>query len=340
MVLQPGQQRMNQGVEQQLLSILADGRFHSGQAIAKALGTTRTSVWKYLKVLQQNYPLEVYAVSGRGYRLASNMDLLQPEALQLFLHEQLGSGFGRLHYSRQIDSTNRYLLQATLSGDTRVDVCTAEMQTAGRGRRGRTWIAGFARNIELSLGFILALPMQSVSGLSLVAAVAMAEWLTDMGIDNVSLKWPNDVLVGGSKLAGILIEVQGEAQGPVKTVLGVGMNIDMSGYQAETIGQDFCDLKTLLSSGLPSRTRLAGELVIVLARALQQFLADGLRAFLDRWCTFDHLMGQQVTLTDTASKIQGTYLGLDESGCLRIHTGEKERQFNAGEVSLRRLPDD
>ena len=321
--------------EQLIIQILSDGKFHSGQQIAQQLGITRTSVWKKIQMVKNKYGLDIHAVSGKGYWMPEKIELLEACLIEQILSDQSGVRFASLKIHEQIDSTNRYMLDNNLAPADGFAACLAELQTHGKGRRGRQWLSPFGRNIQLSVGCLLNLPMRQLSGLSIAIGVAIAEMLYDIGLTDVSLKWPNDIHVNGEKLAGILVEVKGEAEGPVKTVIGVGLNVEMPKSLVEMIDQPVTDLKQHLVGNLPGRNQIAATLLKNISFAIEQFVNEGLTDFVNRWQSYDQYQDKEIVIKNAATEIAGIYRGLDETGALLLQNEDGIVVFNAGEVSMR-----
>ena len=318
-----------------LIQALADGRFHSGEVLARDLGISRAAVWKHLQRLRKTLDVDVQAVSGRGYRVARPLELLaEPEILAALsggVREQIPA----LVLHHQIDSTNSWLLEQADREVPCGTVCLAEQQTAGRGRRGRSWISPFGRNIYLSILWQYALAPVQLSGLSLAAGLAVVRALEQLGIRGMGLKWPNDVIADGRKLAGLLLEVMGEADGPSRVVVGVGVNVRMSEQQGADIDQPWIDLASMPGAEGCSRNRLAALLIENLVVVLTAFETQGLAPLLDEWHSYDLLRGKRVILTGGGRSIEGIHRGVDEQGALRLAQGENLRVYHAGEISLR-----
>ena len=325
---------MTATVSEELLQLLADGRFHSGQQLAQYLGVSRTAVWKQVKRLESDYGLAMHAVRGRGYRLAAPLDLLSLSQIRDHLSAETLAQLDKIVILTCTPSTNASA-SADLpdkSGSGRVWL--AEHQTAGRGRRGRDWISAFGANIYLSLAWRFDMPMSQLSALSLAAGVATAESLHDLGVHGHTLKWPNDLLVDGLKLAGILVEVSGEAGGPATAVIGIGINVRMPAAPGARIDQPWTDLASVVHEPI-SRNALAGNLIRRLVEVCSAFAAAGIAPLLKRWQTFDKLLGRQVRLHSGDTCIEGLYVGIAETGALILENDSGRTEHHAGEVSLR-----
>ncbi|MBK1705351.1 biotin--[acetyl-CoA-carboxylase] ligase [Halochromatium glycolicum] len=339
----------------QVLRLLADGEPHSGDAIAMRLGISRTAVWKLIGQARNQLGLEIEAVRGTGYRLSEPLELLEPARLSAALDPEALGRLNRLEILDSVGSTNSVLLERARSGlgaeqpvgdargFDRGDVCLAERQTAGRGRLGRTWVSPYGRNLYLSVLWRFSLAPAELGGLSLACGVAVASALRRLGAREVGLKWPNDVHWRRRKLAGLLLEVGGESQGPSYAVVGVGVNLRLTGVDAAAIKQPWADLSQVLTTEtpgtkLPSRNRAAAWLISALLAALDRYRHQGLTPFLAEWRALDAYPGAPVEILTGAQCIRGVYLGIDEQGALRLQRPEGVRSFAAGEVSLRPTP--
>ena len=321
-----------------LARLLADGRFHSGEALAADLGVSRAAVWKHVREMSAELGLKVDAVRGRGYRLAAPIDLLDRSRIADALAPETAAALAGLIVLDAVGSTNGHLMGQRLPRSGLGIACVAEQQTAGRGRRGRTWVSPFGANVYLSLLWQFELPAVALAGLSLAVGVAVAEALRRLGVADAALKWPNDLLWRGRKLGGILVELSGEAEGPTRAVVGVGVNHRMPAASAALIDQDWTDLAGAVPHALPSRCALVAGLLDRLVAAMRQFGASGLAPFLPAWDELDGLRGMAVVVRTGDRAIAGKELGVAPSGALRLLTDEGERQYLAGEVSVRAAP--
>ena len=315
-----------------LLKLLKDGRFHSGQALGAALGVSRSAVWKQLQHLEAELGLSIHKVRGRGYQLAAPLTLLDP-------HE-----IGRLAPScnwpalviDSIDSTNAEALRAIDRGQAAPFIVVAERQTAGRGRRGRKWVSPFAENIYYSLVLRIEGGMRQLEGLSLVVGLAVMHTLRDLGISAAGLKWPNDVLVGQKKIAGILLELVGDPADVCHVVLGVGINVNMQ--LTDEVDQQWTSMR-LESGKMFDRNKLVAELGLTLQRYLARHQASGFSAIQSEWEQNHLWQGRAVSLVAGVNQIAGEVLGIDSQGALRLKVDGVEKVFSGGELSLR-LRDD
>ena len=314
-----------------LLRLLADGQLHSGTEMARVLGVSRTAVWKHLQQLERQ-GLELVSVRGRGYQLAEPLDLLDPEAVLAGVESPIRS---RLHLCAEtvVTSTNDVLLsRPALFSD--YDVCIAEQQTAGRGRRGRDWVSPFASNLYLSVGFEVAGHGQALQGLSLVAGVAVAEAMEQCGVGGITLKWPNDVWLNGRKVAGILAELQGAVEDRFRLVIGIGLNVYMRPNGQVRIDQPWTSLAVEDEVPDSGRNQLAVRLIESLVSRMSEFTEAGLHGVREAWEARDALMGQPLEVL--GGDTRGIGRGIDAEGRLRVRqTDGSEVAVNAGEISIR-----
>lgn len=320
----------------QLLRQLADGRFHSGVDLAAAQAISRTAVWKRIKRLQADYGLVVHAVRGRGYRLAAPLELLDASLLRASVGPATRVHLDHLQIVDTTTSTNTLAAgdPPTRSGVGRVWL--AEHQTAGRGRRGRSWVSTFAANLYLSLAWRFDLPIASLSALSLAAGVAVAESLAQLGLQEHTLKWPNDIMVDSRKLAGILVEASGETEGPATAIIGIGVNVNMPAAAGRSIDQPWTDIRQVVG-GEMSRNELAGTLIAGLVDACRQYARGERSAMMARWRRFDGLIGRNVRISNGKQHIDGSYAGISPTGALLLDQSSGRSEHHAGEVSVREL---
>lgn len=314
-----------------ILTILSDGEFHSGTVIGESLGISRAAVNKTIKNLLET-GLEIHRVSGRGYRLVNATPLLAADRIMESLGDNAPAG---LHILDETDSTSRYLLRQMADTDISGHVCLAEIQHRGRGRRGRNWQTTPYSNIMMSIAWRYAIGPANLAGLSLAAGVAIVEALSEFGINDVGLKWPNDLMWQQQKLGGVLIDIQGEADGPSMVVLGIGINVRLNSNDSNDIDQQWTDLYRITGE-LPDRNPLAALLIKKLRAMLQGFSTDGFDRYRQPWQQLHIFHEQPVCLFQAQQKHCGVVEGVDANGALVIRDAAGEKQsFHSGEVSLR-----
>jgi BirA family transcriptional regulator, biotin operon repressor / biotin---[acetyl-CoA-carboxylase] ligase len=311
-----------------LISLLADGHFHSGEALGRQLGVSRTAVWKQIRVLR-SLGIELHSVIGKGYRLPEPMTLLSREAILSQLSVEPARVNECFDVYLTINSTNTVAMEHAQRGAL-IHLVLAEHQSQGRGRRGRTWVSPFGRNIYLSLVWSFQNGVAALEGLSLLVALAVVRALKRLGVHGLALKWPNDVLLDGSKLAGILLEIQGDMTGPCRVVIGIGLNVQMPRAAAAHIDQAFSDLQA--SAVMLDRNRIAAALIDELFSALDSFDAHGFAPCREEWEALDLYKGREVEVHSGNSTIRGIVKGVDAGGALLLNTASGLQVINGGEV--------
>ena len=314
-------------VRQTLITLLSDGQFHSGEQLGEQLGISRAAVSKHMAALKE-LGLDLFSLTGKGYRLAVPMALYDQAQLQAL------APMAPVHCFSVIDSTNQYLFERVnqLSAG---ESCLAECQTAGRGRRGKPWVPPFGCQLILSMYWRPEQAMAAAMGLSLAVGVAVVEALESLGYPGVELKWPNDLYYQGRKLAGILVEMSGSAGASCNLVIGVGLNLAMPAREGERIDQAWSELRHIQPE-LVDRNLLAARMLGHLQQAMLTFEQQGLSHFVDDWNRLDHFAGRPVRLLMGVQEIRGIARGIADRGALRLETGEGVKFYLGGELSLRR----
>ena len=337
----------------EILRMLSDGAFHSGTDLGKKLGITRAAVCKNIHRLTQA-GLDVHRVTGRGYKLDTPLTLLNRSRILKHLGAAAADFRDRLHVLDETDSTNRHLAELIAHAKTINGMaCLAEAQSGGRGRRGRAWVATPYHNLMFSMAWQFPGGPGLVSGLSLAAGLAVLQALEEYGVDGgrsrhpasrdtgtslcgagLGLKWPNDVLWDGRKLAGLLADVQGESAGPTQVILGVGVNGYIGREDAERIDQPWVDLHNILGE-TADRNRLAALVMRHLRNMFQEFAAKGFAPFREAWSSRHLYHGRRVRLIQGDREFLGTVEGIDENGGLIVQLGKGRQVFHSGEISMR-----
>jgi BirA family biotin operon repressor/biotin-[acetyl-CoA-carboxylase] ligase len=328
-----------QTLSNQLLSVLADGQFHTGDDLGARFGVSKTSVWKAIGCFAA-LGLEVHSVRGKGYRLSEKLCLLDAARIRRGLRLDVAPRVQMLDVLPEIDSTNAQLLRRVQTGAEQacadqVQVCLAERQSAGRGRRGRSWVSPFGRNVYMSLLVTFDGGAAALSGLSLVVGLAVAEALQARGVRGVGLKWPNDIYCQERKVGGVLLEISGDLQSRCHVVVGVGLNLRARPQDMADVTQPWTDLA---SQGFDTdqRNELVAELLNSLVTAVTLFQAQGFGVFLPRWQGLDLSRDRSLEVLPGGNEaVRGVGQGVDVDGALLVATDMGLRKFHGGEVSLR-----
>jgi BirA family biotin operon repressor/biotin-[acetyl-CoA-carboxylase] ligase len=319
----------------ELLRLLGDGALHSGEELAAALGVSRAAVWKRLQQLEE-WGIALEARAGSGYQLESPIDLLDAAAIRGKLPQAALERLRNLEVHESLESTSDHLLSADELPAGRFDACLAEFQSAGRGRRGRNWVAPFASGLCLSVNWNYRDAPATLGALSLAAGVAALRALRRFGFMELSLKWPNDIVYRDGKLGGILIDLRGEAAGPAYFVVGIGINVCLPRAARERLRADGVAAVDLASLGsAPSRNDAAAVLIAELTQALLEFGACGMTAFEEEWQRADALAGRPVRVLQGGQSLDGLARGVDADGALLLEIDGADRRILSGEVSVR-----
>ncbi len=322
---------MAKAVKEQLIRQLASGQFVSGQAFGEQLGISRAAVSKHIAGLAE-MGIDVFSVTGKGYRLAQPLLLLDKS--QIIANLASASYGSRLEVHSLIDSTNSYLMRRVPHQVKDGQVVIAEYQSAGRGRRGRKWISPFGSHIYMSMYCYLEQGMSAAMGLSVVTALAVSDAIKALYDLDVELKWPNDIYLNGVKLAGILIDLEGQALEPCHCVIGIGLNIAMPNDAATAIDQPWTDLQTH-SKVLVDRNKLAATLIDTLQQRLALHKESGIVTMVDDWLAHDHYLDKPVKLITGEKVTEGICRGINNQGALLLEFDGQIKAIYGGEVSLR-----
>lgn len=318
-----------------LLGLLRGGAFHSGEELGLALGVSRAAVWKQVALLKKR-GVAIESARGKGYRLLGMVEQWDRSLLLTHIGPGLRDKVTAFSLERRVTSTNDVAASLLRECSEGVVISLAEEQTRGRGRRGRDWYSPGSYNFYGSLGCSFAGGIAQVAGLSLAVGVVIAKALRAEGVGQVKIKWPNDLVVEGAKLGGILIELQAEASGPCQVIVGVGINFQLPEDASQRLGRQVVDLASLLPRVL-ERNYLGGLLLRELVRLLLEFPERGLSAYLADWDSFDALRGLEVGVTGLTSDLTGVACGVDAGGALLLRSGERTISVNAGELSVRSI---
>jgi BirA family biotin operon repressor/biotin-[acetyl-CoA-carboxylase] ligase len=263
-------------------------------------------------------------------------DLLDAATIRGALPEWPRERLRRLEVHGELDSTSNRLLAVTDLPPGRFDACLAEFQSAGRGRRGRRWLAPRASGLCLSVNWTFGEPPSALGALSLAAGVAVLRALGRLGAAGLALKWPNDIVHEGRKLGGVLIDLRGEAAGPAYVVVGVGINVRLPAATLAALAAEGTGATDLAALGTRcSRNELAAAVITELARMLEEFGARGIAAFADEWRAADALANRRVRVLQGGEVLEGLARGVDADGALLVEAPGGERRVLSGEVSVR-----
>ncbi len=315
-----------------VLRLLADGEFHSGELLGQHLKISRAAIWNALQHAQ-SLGIDIYSVRGKGYKLARALDFIDVKQITKTLGED-AKKFS-LTILETCDSTNSLLMQRASNGAAHGTCLVAEIQASGRGRRGRSWVSGLGASLTFSLLWRFNTGASGLGGLSLAVGVALARALNALGADGIALKWPNDVLYQNRKLAGILIELQGEMMGPSAAVIGIGLNVHLPEEIRNGIDQPVADMQEIKPV---HRNELLANLLKHLNTVLTQFESEGFAQLREEWQGLHAYQDKQVRLLlPNGDEQYGKVAGIAEDGALLVDSGQGAKRFSSAEISLRNL---
>ncbi|HET7204609.1 MAG TPA: biotin--[acetyl-CoA-carboxylase] ligase [Steroidobacteraceae bacterium] len=330
---------MNETAER-LVRLLADGELHSGARLAASLGVTRAAVWKIVGELRGR-GIEVLSHERRGYQLACPAELLDAAALRASAQAAGLAWPQQCEVHFELGSTNEYLHAAAAPPPGAARLVFAELQTAGRGRRGRAWVAPFGTGLTFSIGWTFAEMPADLSALSLALGTCVVRALRELGAPAVQLKWPNDIVQAHRKLGGLLLQMRSEAGGPAYVVAGLGLNLRMPQRARTSIESSHVtpvtDLAEACGGTAPARIEVAARTAGRMLEGLERFARHGYAPFAPEWSACDSLRDAPVTVLRHDGSVEGIARGADAEGALLLETapGRVER-VHAGDVSLRR----
>lgn len=314
-----------------LLGLMAESQPVSRAQLCRELDCDEETLVEYVKQLH-SLGLNIEENAAGDFVQLEPIELLDDSLIFYAMDAEASTMLKGLKIEETLDSTN-LALERMPEQDRHGFVILAEHQSSGRGRRGRRWVSPFAKNIYLSLGWRFQNELAELGCLPLVVALAVCKALSNAGLEGHRVKWPNDLLINGRKVAGCLVDIQGDNTGPCHAVIGVGINVYMpeSELTAE-IDQAWTDLASHLP-GL-SRNRVAGLVLQALCEDLTLFAEQGFEPFRHYWRQMDGLYGQVISAYSRNESMLGTARGIDESGALLLDNGKETLRLHSGEVSL------
>lgn len=312
-----------------LLKELQDGKYHSGVQLGEQLGVTRAAVWKAV-LAARKLGLGISSSRSLGYRLERPLELLDAGVIR----SQVYPRPIEVEVFSELASSNDYLMTLATQCPPVFRACFVERQTAGRGRRGRQWISGIGDSLTFSVSHHYDKGYEGLQGYSLAIGASVVDTLRGLGAEGLELKWPNDVLFQGRKLAGILIELSGEAGGGVDCVIGLGLNLQLAGETVASVDQPAASLGEVWETAL-SRNTVASALLSGIYDAHLKFGELGFSGFKDLWQQSDGFTDKKVALLSGEDRVEGIYRHVDDFGRVVLTVNGVDKPFSGGELSLR-----
>jgi len=318
-----------------IIDVLADGKFHSGEILANQFKVSRVSIWNAISEAEQ-FGVEIHSVRGKGYKLTHAVELLNESSIKREIGEQ--ANFFNIEVMDITTSTNSVMMQKASEGLPHASCIATNIQTAGKGRRGRKWISELGENLTFSFLWRFNQGAAMLSGLSLVVGIALIRTFKQLGINQALLKWPNDVLIFHEKvykkLAGILIELQGDLDGQSLAVIGIGINLNISKKQIKKIDQPAIDLQTITEESM-NPNNLIALIIKELARVLSEFELNGFSSLKEEWAMSHAFHEKVISLTKgDGQNVIGRVIDISDEGSLILQTNQGQQNFSSGEVVL------
>ena len=318
-----------------IIDVLADGKFHSGEILANQFKVSRVSIWNAISEAEQ-FGIEIHSVRGKGYKLTHAVELLDESSIKRAIGEQ--ANFFNIEVMDITTSTNSVMMQKASEGLPHASCIATNIQTAGKGRRGRKWISELGENLTFSFLWRFNQGAAMLSGLSLVVGIALIRTFKQLGINQALLKWPNDVLIfhekAYKKLAGILIELQGDMDGQSFAVIGIGINLNISKKQIKKIDQPAIDLKTITQESM-NPNNLIALIIKELAKVLSEFELNGFSSLKKEWVMSHAFHEKVISLTKgDGQNVNGKVIDISAEGSLILQTNQGQQNFSSGEVVL------
>ncbi|MGJ8694561.1 MAG: bifunctional biotin--[acetyl-CoA-carboxylase] ligase/biotin operon repressor BirA [Thalassotalea sp.] len=321
---------MSNNTRTRIIEQLASGDFCSGEQLGNELGISRAAISKHIQALTE-MGLDIFRVTGKGYCLSQALNLFEKDKIIAYL---AGEQVPVIEIFHDLDSTNSHLLRKVPHHISDRQICITEFQHAGRGRRGRQWISPFASNIYFSQYRFLEQGMSAAMGLSIVAAIAVFDTIKELYHHDVQLKWPNDVYLNNKKLAGILIDLEGQPLEACHCVIGIGINLAMPENSAKLVDQPWSDLSEITDVVVDRNQIVASLSKHLNVRFLQQ-QRSGLSGMLDLWHQHDIYFNQPIKIITGSKQTFGICRGVDGQGALLMEIDGVTSPVYGGEVSLR-----
>ena len=302
--------------------------------LALAVGIGEPAVKQYLLELKAD-GLQFQVAVSSGYQLDLAVDPMEEAQLKSALTTRGFPFVDQVVLLDTVDSTSNWLTRQAGNSELHGQVCISEFQSAGRGRRGRSWRGSPYRNLMLSMGWRFCKGAAELGGLSLSIGLALASRLRELGAGKVGLKWPNDLFASGEKLGGVLVELNSRADKEVCAIIGIGLNIDDPALATLDTGQAVTDLASQITGPLPQRTELIAYVLVDLVRTLERFNNLGFMSDQPGWNALDIFRGKAIRAASQQEFVVGVGEGADELGRYRLRCDDGSiTPIIAGDITL------
>jgi BirA family biotin operon repressor/biotin-[acetyl-CoA-carboxylase] ligase len=301
--------------DKQLLDLLEKRGFHSGSDLGRILGVSRVAIQKRVANLRA-VGLPVSRIPGRGYSLDSGITLLNKDTILSTIDDNNRSLVSHFELLQSVNSTNEHVSGLEISPG-KAAICITESQVSGRGRRGRTWHSSPYRNLLFSISWCFEAWPDAITGLSLAAGIEIVSKLRAIGVSDLMLKWPNDIVSAQGKIGGILIDVRGEANASCRIDIGLGLNIVMAAKDAKNIDQEWSDLESLGYKDI-DRNKLAATCINAWIELCKNYAETGFAAYKDLWPDYDAYSDATISVSRDQNEFLGRVTGVNDAGALLV----------------------
>ena len=321
---------MQTGIRAKLLEVFskADGEFISGQKISDYIGCSRTAVWKHMEELRkEGYELE--AVRRLGYRITKKPDKISSNEIQLGLKTTM---MGRhIHFEEIVSSTQKIARNLANEGVVEGTIVVADQQTNGKGRMARVWYSPKGTGIWMSIIIRPNLPINQTPQLTLLTAVAIVQAIEELTPLKPEIKWPNDIMLNGKKLVGILTELQAEADQVHSVIIGTGINVNQ---KIEDFPEDLQKIATSIcieTGTVWERAQFIQMILLKFEGLYSLYLSQGFKPIKLLWESYAISLNKKIIARTLSGTVEGKAIGIDDDGVLLIETNNRviERIYSA-----------
>ena len=317
----------------ELINFLVDKKRASFKAVAESFSSSIVDTQRKLKRLAEIGAPFYVCETGVQLKDSQFLDVLSREVIVKNISARTSAN---IYLLLDTDSTNKYLRQIKFTQEAENIIAIAEYQSSGVGRRGKRWVSPFGTNIYFSLRTTICKPIGEIGSISLVVGMAVIKTLTNLKVEHLMLKWPNDVYCDGKKLSGILIEVVRQHKNYIDLIIGIGINVSMGKGEAEEIDQKWTDIASIKKNIPVARSEIIFTLINTLIEYIKQYEQIGFSSFIREWCEVDFLYGKPVVVTTSdGGKKYGVAAGVSTKGELIMQQDGETFTVSSGEVSVR-----
>lgn len=317
-------------IRRKLLGVFSehDGEFVSGQMLSEMLGCSRTAVWKHIEELRKD-GYEMEAIQRKGYRIIKKPDRISANEIHLGRRtKKIGA---KIHYEESVNSTQKIAHRLAYEGFAEGTVVVSEEQVEGRGRLDRAWYSPKSTGIWMSIILRPNIPPQQAPQLTLLAAVSVVRGIQKASGLSCDIKWPNDILVNGKKVVGILTELQAEMDRTNAVIIGIGINVNQ---EVQHFPEHLKDIATSISieqGEKVDRSKVLQEILFEMEALYDDYLENGFEVVKSLWEAHAISIGKQIIARTLKGSLTGKAIGITNEGVLLLedHDGQVHHIYSA-----------